>query len=322
MLAADTYLLITVDGIDKAGNGMVDLKYALSIYDEFAEKYVEEAGENEKIVEDNPAEVEVYEEAEVEASWRNRDHYATVINSGTDIGIDNTELMIIGLGAKAPDLCIKQDGDGETKTFHGFGNYVAHYMYVMRLAQSCYTDGLSTAFKNVKHPLGDTQRDRMKAYLQKFFDKNETSNYTSLITNSSGQYIYADNKKTKALLLVGIATHLASDVYAHRAYYYDTNQKQWVIIPKIMQVVDGKEVSIRDITTVIPNRWETAENVVCDILSVWSSGASPDACEFYQPGIHNKDSFRLYKFKTWVAAADPNSYAIMTNWINNRSAAD
>lgn len=168
----------------------------------------------------------------------------------------------------------------------------------------------------------DTQKNSMKAYLKTFFNKNAASNYTGLITNSSGQYIYSDNKETKALLLVGIAIHIATDVYAHRAYYYDTNKKEWLSIPKIGQLVDGKEVSIRDIPTVIPNRWETAEGVACDILCIWEGDAYPDACEFYQPGLHNKDSFRLYKFKTWASAADPDTYNAIKKWINSRSVAD
>ena len=282
----------------KNGSGIVDLDYALTVYDEFAANYVEDAEEiNEGIVGENTAEVESYEDAEVNASWNYSDHVGAV---GLYDQTSASALNVIKIGAKIPDtVSYLKYNSGKTDSFHGHYNYVANYMYVMRMARICYNSGMSQALSTAKYPCNGNGKEQIYNGI-----KQLNNNWNSVLSG------YAVNNNNKARVLVGIATHIAMDVYAHKAYIKNSSG-QW------KKHISGD--AYQDSTSYVPSRWTCAKSIAYDVIDVWHFGWSPNAWEFYQSS-HNKDKFRLYKFKTYVSSADSSTYSSEKNWYSNRTA--
>lgn len=287
----------------REGNGFVDLDYALSIYDEFAIQYDEEQAV--PVLEENKEEIKTYEEAEIEASWNWRDHQSAV---GAYDQTSASALNVIKIGAKIPDTeSYLKYSDGTTNAFHGHYNYVANYIYVMRMARICFNSGMTKALDQAQIPCIDTGIEQIIYGIT-----NLNKNWNSVLSG------YTINDANKARVLVGIASHIAMDAYAHRAYVKNTNG-DWYRI-KITSGPD-ENVDYQDLKTNVPNRWTTAKKVAYDIVDVWHYGLSPDAEEFYQT-VHDSSKFRLEKLKTYVISADNATYQQKSTWYNNHSYKD
>lgn len=277
------------------GSGLVDLDYALSVYDEFATAYTGNQAET-PVVEENTEVIQTYTDAEVEASWGYSNHAAAV---GLYDQTSASALEVMKKGAKIPDTesYLKYDS-GVTAKFHGHGNYVASYIYVMRMARNCYNSGMSVAL-NTAHPVSESGKDQLLPGITTL-----NQNWSSVLSG------YTINNANKARILVGIASHIAMDAYAHKAYRNSSGS--WVKI---------SDNSNQDDTTYVPNRWSTAKSVAYDIIDVWHFNMTPDALEFYQSG-HDSSKFKLEKFKTNVQNADAETYNSEASWFNSRSYAD
>lgn len=280
----------------KEGNGLIDLDYALSVYDEFDKNYVENKSVEVEVEENNEA-IETFDETEVNASWDWTDHQNTIGSYG-DLGA--TEMRIIKKGAKLPDTeAYLKYSAGSTDSFHGHYNYVANYMYVMRMARKCLEGGMSNAL-TAKYPCSGTGEAQIYNGIVKL-----NNNWSSVL---AGETI---NNKNKARILVGIATHIAMDAYAHKAYLKNSSTGEWTVH------ISGD--ANQDSTTYVSSRWTTAKSTAYDILDVWVYELSPDAWEFYQPDYHSYKVFKLYKFKDYVKNADKTTYAEKTDYFKNRT---
>ncbi len=277
------------------GSGLIDLNYALSIYDEFAAGY-EENTQQEYPVKENTGEIPAYTEEEVEASW-NMDKHEEAVG-----GYDQTSaaaLNVIKKGAKIPDdLSYLSYKSGVTAKFHGHGNFVASYMYVMCMARKCYNSGMSAALA-MPHPVNESEKSQIYEGIVQL-----NKNWSSVLSG------YTINDKNKARILVGIATHIAMDVYAHKAYIKDANG-DW------MKHISGD--SKQDDTTYVPCRYTCAKKIAYDIVNVWHYGMTPSAEEFHL-GCHDKNKFRITKFYEQVSKADPATYNKYSTWFKERTA--
>lgn len=281
---------------NKNGNGIVDLDYALSVYDEFSSKYVEYKKDNQTIIKENTQPLKIYDDATVTASWDYDDHvYAVGLYDETSSSV----LKIVKIGTKIPDTAsYLKYSNGKTDSFHGHYNYVANYIYVMRMARICWEKGMTTALKTAKYPCSG---------------KGKTQIYNGIVslnknwkTVLSGQAI---NNKNKARILVGIAIHIAMDTYAHKAYIKNSNGN-WTVH------ISGN--AKQDSTSYVPSRWTCAKDIAWDIMDVWCYNLPAEGWEFYQPE-HNKNKFRLFKLKNYVSSADADSYKIDTAWFKSRT---
>ena len=278
----------------REGNGFVDLDYALSIYDEFAIQYDEEQAV--PVLEENKEEIKTYEEAEIEASWNWRDHQSAV---GAYDQTSASALNVIKIGAKIPDTeSYLKYKNGVTAKFHGHGNYVASYMYVMNMARNCINSGMTAAL-NTPHPVKENDKSQI-------YDGIVTLN-KNWNTVLSG---YTINNANKARILVGIASHIAMDTYAHKAYIKDTDG-YWT------KHISGDDK--QDSTTYVPCRWTCAKNIAYDIVDVWHYGLTPNAAEFHLDS-HDKNKFRLAGFYSNVSSADPVNYNRDSTWYKDRTA--
>lgn len=298
-----------VGDTDKQGNGVVDLEYALSVYDEFAEKYIEDLEDGEKIIEKNPAEIENYENVLLEARWVQADHEAAV---GAYDQTSASALKYIKIGSKLPDQKSYMkftEGSNGTGAFHGQFNYVGNYMYIMRMARICYHNGMDAAYNTAVHP-----------NITDGIGYGQLRNRLVLLKNDFGNILGSNNtQQNQARILVGIASHIAMDAYAHKAYEPDGNGG-WVKIPNgkdANNVPNGTE-NKQDRKKYVESRWTCAKAIAYDIVDVWHYGSTPDAIEFYQ-SAHNSSKFKLFQFAAKVRKSDPQTYAQYGSWFENRS---
>lgn len=89
-----------VEQLEEYGKGIVDLHYALSMYDAFDEEYVENGDGNDEIVALNIEPFEAYSDAELSACWNTTDHMNAV---GEYNNTQDSYMEIFKIGAKIPD---------------------------------------------------------------------------------------------------------------------------------------------------------------------------------------------------------------------------
>lgn len=277
-----------------AGNGLVDLEYALSVYDDFASVYTDDS----EVTYDqtNEGEIPTYTDEQVKACWHYNDHASAV---GAYDQTSAAALNVIKAGAKLSDTAsYLKYANGSTDSFHGHYNYVANYMYVMRMARICFNSGMSAALSQAQYPCSGAGQSQIYNGIV-----NLNNNWSSALSG------YTINNSNKARILVGIASHIAMDTYAHKAYVKGSSGK-WD------SHISGD--ANQDSTSYVSNRWTCAKSIGYDVVDVWHYGQTPDAVEFYQPS-HNKDQFRLFKLATYASSADPANYAESASWYNNRT---
>ena len=125
--------------------GIIDLSYAISVYDEFVGKFHEQ--DTEGIV--NTREVKTYDEGDVEASWKTA--YHETIFDGYE-GLSDSARRVIKKGLIYPDK-YKYNLE-RVQALNGFRNYIGDYIYLAQLARNTYMNGLKKALEDTKHPLG------------------------------------------------------------------------------------------------------------------------------------------------------------------------
>jgi hypothetical protein len=118
---------------------------------------------------------------------------------------------------------------------------------------------------------------------------------------------FAVNNQNKARILVGMAIHVAEDVYAHKAY--EKVGTDWVAITGNAH---------QDSTKYVSSRYSSATGAAYDIVTVWHSNLTPDALEFHQ-SAHDGTVFKLYRFANYVCNSSQDVYHFYYNWYDNRS---
>lgn len=277
------------------GSGLIDLNYALSIYDEFAAGYEENISQ-EYLVKENTGEIKEYTDEEIKASWNENEHAKAV---GEYDQTSASALNVIKEGAKIPDKVLYLEyNNGTTDSFHGHYNYVANYIYVMRMARICFNSGMSAALNQATYPCTGKGEKQIYNGIVKL-----NQNWNSVLSG------YTVNNANKARILVGIATHIAMDVYAHKAYIKDEHG-YWT-----------KHLSgdlKQDDTTYVPCRYTCAKKIAYDIVNVWHFGMTPSAEEFHI-SAHDKNKFRLLSFFSYVSKADSVTYNKYSTWYKERT---
>ncbi|MBQ9983907.1 MAG: S8 family peptidase [Lachnospiraceae bacterium] len=278
------------------GEGLVDLGYALSVYEEFACNYVEGSRTNDAIQE-NSKDIRTYTDKEVQASWSGSNHaYAVGLYDDTS----EYALGIVKIGSKLPDKApYLTYSAGNTGSFHGHYNYVANYMYVMRMARICWNSGMTAALRDAEYPCSGKGKSQIYNGIVEL-----NKNWNTVL---AGETI---NNHNKARILVGVAIHIAMDVYAHKAYTKDSSTGLWSV-----HISDSNQ----DDTSYVPSRWTCSKDIAYDIMNVWKYKLTPDAIEFYQPE-HGYKKFKLFSLSTYVERADNESYVCEKTYYDKRTA--
>ena len=261
---------------------MVDLSYALDIYDEFASTYVSNVQNYGMNLYENDSEIESFNDVDyVEGLWTGSDHENIVSYAGNIYSLTYSELYYIKIGAIANDNY--WTGAGAYPYLHGYylfsnyakNNYIASYSYLMRSA-------IAGDFYYTTQTVGNVN----KIY--------NTCNWT--IDN-----LYPATN-VKKLVLVGMAIHCGTDIFAHCA----TDKADGKIITHYTN--DATHKTGADSTSVVPERFYCAK-----ILARYSikrylgyySTLNPcydvsKANDWYNAGM---TEFTLYNFNNYFTQA-------------------
>ncbi|MBR6316451.1 MAG: S8 family serine peptidase [Lachnospiraceae bacterium] len=287
--------------IDAGDYGVADLDYALQIYDSFAEQYAENPHTAFTSVSANTLLPDTYDDTQVEALWYHTDHQSAIdLSTSITSGVKN----IIKIAQYAADNDSSLKGTNALqKRFHGHFNYVANYVYMMRIARKVYNCGsISTAtFNNAidsaiwpTSEVNTDSEDIIKSRLK-------TLSYSTYLS----QVNKTDNANNRGRFIVGLALHSAMDAYAHEAYISSGSGYARI-----------EDWDLQDMISYIPNRYNVAKDVAVDIIDVWHYGSTPDELEFYQTS-HNGGLFRLGNLRYHAKKVNPNMSQSDETWYTN-----
>ncbi len=265
--------------------GIIDLAYAISVYDEFAEKF--QTHKTDDII--NTQNIAVYSADEVKASWQTTLH-ENVLNGFS--GISAAALKIIKKGLRYPDDY--RFGDS-FPALNGNRNYIADYIYIAKLARTTYTDGLSNALNDVGHPINGDNGTYSVADVKRYLSNISWSDILGYAPKSvSAERLRNDQGR----FLIGMAMHTAMDAYAHRARidglaYNGTQADQQTL---------GSGYSDK-ITKDFNLRWTVAKKVAEGAATQWTGEHDFSILQFHK-AVHEEKLFKMQHFLSYAKNSD------------------
>lgn len=255
--------------ICKNGNKykVVDLKYALSKYDEYEKNYLNKS----YVVKKNIGKIEKVNEMEkVTARWNTSDH-VTLINNNKNGKLTEEQLRWIKAGIRYNDAVLKAKVDGiEHAIWHASqydngdrSNYLCATHLIGKVIQQTNCDTGKIVRANYQKANDNDIKDfRMKSG-QVTRMLNDINAITLKKAQDTGALISSDNSltdKRKRLLLFGMSLHLITDAFAHCAY-------------KVQDYLPGNDwnqyehIDSTDNTSVVPSRYKAAGVVVKNAMN-------------------------------------------------------
>ena len=158
--------------------GLVDLEYALKIYDSFSENYngfIRDKGEY-----SNNSPIVTYTDEQVKARWAKNIHTGVIDSSSADFS--DTAKNVIKQGLLFPDTRRFDKVNGHWRNLNGNDNYMADYLYLIRLARETYLNGMSSAKKYTKYPAKNLSALSKMEYNEGYDRKSRIDEYFYFIT--------------------------------------------------------------------------------------------------------------------------------------------
>lgn len=291
--------------------GIIDLSYAISVYDEFAGKFHEQ--DTEGIV--NTSEVKTYDEGDVEASWKLLYH-ENALDGFKDLTASQRSILKKGL--QYPDKY--RFGMARVEPLNGFANYIADYIYLGWLARYTYKNSIGSALINVGHPLGD-KNDNAKLSMSKVREYVTHINSAELKKTPQGDtegnwldilgYIPSSVSSTilradQSYFIMGMAIHATMDAYAHRGRVkgvaYNGGEADDVKLEGNYTEAQRHAFALR---------LTVAKKIAVDIIEKWCEAVRKNfqgvndfsIVEFYV-GVHSDDSFKMQHFESYAKNSD------------------
>lgn len=216
------------------GNGLVDMKYALRHYDEYADYYESTVCETEKIEKVNypinNTDVKTFDDVQmIEGRWDSNGH-KNIVDFANPVGhnsFTSDEMLII------KDACAKVDGiidhgiNEQNSTYHfrtstqnvlhGKYNYISTMNYLYRVSREIYNSDSGTSVSSCCDKYSYSPHSDNAGY-----DKSIPTNLKKAI-----QYMAAADtpiadtstiswQKRRGLRILGMMLHVVGDTYAHK----------------------------------------------------------------------------------------------------------
>ena len=320
------------------GYGLVDLDYALEIYDDFKSTYVQASASDEGLVNnnemdatiacvsDNPSNVLVFDDIPyVEGSWTYTTHEGYVIST-TNLTAAN--LKAIKAGATANDRYI--GGMGSNPQWHGYyrkittsgttvntvysSNYMASYIYLTEIAQK-WTDNTSTTLISYTDPsmpnymTSDDYLALSGVVTQTGFNGEAWS--TALMVYSTKAKLAVNNSNIR-FYLYGVALHSVTDLFAHSSFTTDGNY-----INHTAGTNDWNNKA--DTTTYLTSRNKCASYMAKLVLGHAASDEAGSISDFYNVANNSayKSTFYLKSYVVNAKAIDSVYYTNNSTPFNN-----
>ncbi len=261
-------------------SGIVDLDYALSVYDEFKNNYLPNANA-ESFIEENTSEINTEDIEVVNARWTLDGHVALADKAGNWCSLSSTNIQIIKLGIKYPDqkfATMTSNPQWHTATVSNVDNYISSYRCATLMAR---------AIKNGKSPDSVSKpKGMVKANYTKMKSQLKGINWGSALGGVS------NTANNRALFVIGMSMHIVTDSYAHQSYVK----------------VNGKWKHLNhdddncDNSSVHKKRYTIAGDAACDVLASYLSGDTGDHWEYVQS--YDGTSFRLKRLVQYAKEQD------------------
>ncbi len=293
--------------------GIIDLSYAISVYDEFVGKFHEQ--DTEGIV--NTREVKTYDEGDVEASWKTA--YHETIFDGYE-GLSDSARRVIKKGLIYPDK-YKYNLE-RVQALNGFRNYIGDYIYLAQLSRNTYMNGLKKALEDTKHPLGTGNTNGKEsvqdvknyiAAIDNFSNENKGGvggTWTDILGYSAGTVTEEKLRNDQGRFIIGLAVHSAMDAYSHRGRVqgipYDGTQADFQTLTGGNYTQKQKEA--------FALRWTVAKKVAEAIMGQWKGEHSFSILQFHRPAHtyvegHEDETFTMQHFLAYAKNSDGSDWS-------------
>ena len=302
--------------------GLVDLEYALKIYDSFSENYngfIRDKGEY-----SNNSPIVTYTDEQVKARWAKNIHTGVIDSSSADFS--DTAKNVIKQGLLFPDTRRFDKVNGHWRNLNGNDNYMADYLYLIRLARETYLNGMSSAKKYTKYPAKNLSALSKMEYNEGYDRKSRIDEYFYFITKKDKwnealcckdykSLSVTDRNHRQGQFIFGMAIHTAMDAFAHRSkvdgYEYDgktTDQK----------TLTGNNYSNKTKSD-FALRYKVAKAVADGAIKQWKTDHNFGIQQFHKSNIYTDGTFRMAKFADCAKATEIEKYNQYKSYFVNRN---
>lgn len=266
--------------------GLLDVEFALELYDDFAANWNGEKLVRPERLPENNAEPETFEEVDddenyVEGRWHTTNDVSTkdghgagshedTVNKAAYHDFTTTEVGIIKVGCTYPDT--KASGTAGMTDFpewHGYFtwygehvNYIACYEFVQKIALKGGDVSSFTSYTGIKG-LSENCFDWIKSCFSTtsfgWYD-SKVSYSTILASASYSSKSATTQKKYRELFIFGLSAHIIADTFAHSAYA--KNSEGSIVRITHSDTSPGHADDIK----VVPNRYECAKEGVEELM--------------------------------------------------------
>lgn len=212
---------------EKSYKGIIDVKYALEIYDEYKKEYnkvakdVQSSKEIDKmeLVPENSNNIKVSENNYVSGTWTGDGHKKTAEYAGKFWDLTSVQIEILKLGIVYPDKQFAKmtvNPQWHTATVSNYNNYISNYRCATKIAFAV-RKGKAVNTTNIKRPNDMAYADYKEMVKQVAgisWSKSLLGNHN--VTNSH-----------KGYFAMGMALHVITDSFAHQAYMYNSKSGKW-----------------------------------------------------------------------------------------------
>lgn len=269
----------SISNFDKCG--LIDVDYAMSMYDTFDENYNNSNIDTEEIIPENTELPETYQEINddemyAEGRWTIAAH-KDLVDEG-DVGMSTKAMAIVKAGAVYTDSKEANiAGYGKYPEYHGGVewdktetetvevNYVACYEFLTRIALK---GGDTSQFTNY---------NLIKGLDKNIFNKIKSKISTSKFGDQSWNTLlaqYGNTATNRKYFLYGAAVHLITDTFAHITKY-----KKNGIEGDFIKHVDGNKTGA-DAPRTCPNRYQVAIEAAHQCINGLANNVISDYSDF------------------------------------------
>jgi len=317
--------------------GLLDVAYALEIYDEFAENF-DGTMVGEEHLPRNTGESETFEyidddENYVEGRWGAGSHQGALEYGFTenDESITSDRFKIMKIGAIYQDG-IAAFGNAHLPGWHGTAgtNYVANYELLTRIALKSGNTSTFTDAKWQSIP-GMSSQSRYKAMRDVFVMSNGVPSkvgtaelgyktwkqifkyvdqvYGTTVGANYGNDSTTDAKSRKRFIW-GMSIHYVADIFAHDTYQKSTGKQ---IVHSSSYTNSKTQIDKADTATVVKRRYDVAKatvdwTVVCFLTGLYGDWMELDWGLYNAKEYSNNDeNFRKSKLLTYVKSNSENT---------------
>ncbi len=307
-----------IGNIDEYGQGVVDLDYALDIYDAFCEQYDEKyegstQTEKPEVIQElsNDDTLCVYDDSGyVEGRWGSSTHKSMITDNLSDFSFSSDEVKLLKAGSVYPDKEISgMKGMTQHPEWHGYftDNYVACYIGATKIAKK----GGDTSNLTKAQAQSDTSWWWMTHTISASSIngkswKNIISDETGLNYNAQTDAV---KKKWRKAFLYGMTIHTLTDVFAHSCY---TRNSSGVY----SQLTHERDC---DNPSVYANRAKCAKGAASVGLENYDDGLLGDPIDFAEDDEH-LTGFYIKSIINYAIAANPGTYCTnseIQSWFAN-----